>query len=156
MRITLYQPDIPQNTGTILRMAACMDVGVDIIEPCGFVLDDKRLRRSGMDYLDQVDLTRHVSWTHFHKDCADAGDRLILLTTSGDLPYCDFAFQPNDRLLLGRESAGAPPEVHEAAQARLCIPMANGTRSLNIAMATSMVLGEALRQTNQFATGNTE
>ena len=133
-----------------------MNVGVDIIEPCGFVLDDKRLRRSGMDYLDQVDLTRHLSWTHFHKNCTDAGDRLILLTTSGDLPYCDFTFQTNDRLLLGRESAGAPPEVHEAAQARLCILMANGTRSLNIAMATSMVLGEALRQTNQFATGNAE
>jgi len=156
MRIALYQPDIPQNTGTILRMAACMDVGVDIIEPCGFILDDKRLRRSGMDYLNRVNLARHISWTHFHKNCSDAGDRLILLTTSGDVSYYDFAFQPNDRLLLGRESAGAPPEVHEAAQARLCIPMANGTRSLNIAMATSMVLGEALRQTKQFATRNTE
>lgn len=137
-------------------MAACMNVGVDIIEPCGFILDDRRLRRSGMDYLDQVDLTRHISWDHFYKNCSERGDRLILLTTSGDVPYCDFAFQPNDRLLLGRESAGAPPEVHEAALARLRIPMANGTRSLNIAMASAMVLGEALRQTNRFATGISE
>lgn len=131
-------------------MAACLDIGVDIIEPCGFILDDKRLRRSGMDYLDRVDLTRHISWRHFKEDCSDTGNRLILLTTSGDVPYCEFAFLPNDRLLLGRESAGAPQEVHDAADARVCIPMADGTRSLNIAMACSMVLGEAMRQTDSF------
>ncbi len=133
-----------------------MDVGVDIIEPCGFVLDDKRLRRSGMDYLDQVDLTRHISWSHFQENCTETGDRLILLTTMGNVPYCDFAFQPSDRLLLGRESAGAPQDVHDAAHARVCIPMASGARSLNIAMAAAMVLGEALRQTNRFATGTAE
>lgn len=154
MRISLYQPDIPQNTGTILRMAACLDVGVDIIEPCGFILDDKRLRRSGMDYLDKVDLKRHISWSHFKEDCVSSEERLVLLTTSGDVPYCEFSFLPNDRLLLGRESAGAPQEVHDAADARLCIPMAGSTRSLNIAMACSMVLGEAMRQTDKFHTGN--
>ena len=105
MRIALYQPDIPQNTGTILRMAACMAIGVDIIEPCGFALDDKRLRRAGMDYLDQVDLNRHTSWATFYKNCTENSNRLVLLTTSGDLPYCNFVFQADDRLLLGRESA---------------------------------------------------
>ena len=127
-----------------------MEVGVDIIEPCGFALDDKRLRRSGMDYLDQVDLTRHISWATFQKNCAGTGNRLVLLTTSGDIPYCDFCFQITDRLLLGQESAGAPTEVHEAANARIRIPMTEGARSLNIAMAASMVLGEALRQTKNF------
>ena len=153
MRIALYQPDIPQNTGTILRMAACMAVGVDIIEPCGFALDDKRLRRSGMDYLYQVDLNRHISWSAFQKNCAETNNRLVLLTTSGDLPYCDFVFQTDDRLLLGRESAGAPAEVHKAANARIRIPITEGTRSLNIAVAASMVLGEALRQAERFSEG---
>ena len=151
MRIALYQPDIPQNTGTILRMAACMAIGVDIIEPCGFALDDKRLRRAGMDYLDQVDLNRHVSWANFQKNCTKTSNRLVLLTTSGDLPYCDFVFKTDDRLLLGRESAGAPAEVHNAADARIRIPITEGTRSLNIAVAASMVLGEALRQTKGFS-----
>ena len=96
MRIALYQPDIPQNTGTILRMAACMAIGVDIIEPCGFALDDKRLRRAGMDYLDQVDLNRHISWAAFQKNCTETNNRLVLLTTSGDLPYCDFVFQTDE------------------------------------------------------------
>jgi tRNA (cytidine/uridine-2'-O-)-methyltransferase len=153
MRIALYQPDIPQNTGTILRMAACMAIGVDIIEPCGFALDDKRLRRAGMDYLDQVDLNRHISWDAFQKNCTETNNRLVLLTTSGDLPYCDFIFQTDDRLLLGRESAGAPAEVHNAAAARIRIPITEGTRSLNIAVAASMVLGEALRQTKGFSEG---
>jgi len=153
MRIALYQPDIPQNTGTILRMAACMAIGVDIIEPCGFALDDKRLRRAGMDYLDQVDLNRHTSWATFQKNCTETSNRLVLLTTSGNLPYCDFVFKTDDRLLLGRESAGAPAEVHNAADARIRIPITEGTRSLNIAVAASMVLGEALRQTSGFAMG---
>ena len=134
-------------------MAACMAIGVDIIEPCGFALDDKRLRRAGMDYLDQVDLNRHISWAAFQKNCIEANNRLVLLTTSGDLPYCDFVFQTDDRLLLGRESAGAPVEVHNAAVARIRIPIAEGTRSLNIAVAASMVLGEALRQTKGFSEG---
>jgi len=134
-------------------MAACMAIGVDIIEPCGFALDDKRLRRAGMDYLDQVDLNRHISWAAFQKNCTETNNRLVLLTTSGDLPYCDFVFQTDDRLLLGRESAGAPVEVHKAAVARIRIPIAEGTRSLNIAVAASMVLGEALRQTKGFSEG---
>ena len=130
-----------------------MAIGVDIIEPCGFALDDKRLRRAGMDYLDQVDLNRHISWAAFQKNCTETSSRLILLTTSGDLPYCDFVFQTDDRLILGRESAGAPVEVHNAAVARIRIPIAEGTRSLNIAVAASMVLGEALRQTKGFSGG---
>ncbi len=134
-------------------MAACMAIGVDIIEPCGFALDDKRLRRAGMDYLNQVDLNRHISWAAFQKNCTEANNRLVLLTTSGDLPYYDFVFQTDDRLLLGRESAGAPVEVHNAAVARIRIPITGGTRSLNIAVAASMVLGEALRQTKGFSEG---
>ena len=134
-------------------MAACMAIGVDIIEPCGFALDDKRLRRAGMDYLDQVDLTRHISWTTFQKICTETNNRLVLITTSGDLPYCDFVFQTDDRLLLGRESAGVPAEVHNAADARIRIPITERTRSLNIAVAASMVLGEALRQTKGFSEG---
>lgn len=130
-----------------------MAIGVDIIEPCGFALDDKRLRRAGMDYLDQVDLNRHISWAAFQKNCTETNNRLVLLTTSGDLPYCDFVFQTDDRLLLGRESAGAPVEVHNAAVARIRIPINEGTRSLNIAVAASMVLGEALRQTKGFSEG---
>ena len=130
-----------------------MAIGVDIIGPCGFALDDKRLRRAGMDYLDQVDLNRHISWAAFQKNCIEANNRLVLLTTSGDLPYCDFVFQTDDRLLLGRESAGAPAEVHNAADARIRIPITERTRSLNIAVAASMVLGEALRQTKGFAQG---
>ena len=130
-----------------------MAIGVDIIEPCGFALDDKRLRRAGMDYLNQVDLNRHISWDAFQKNCTETNNRLVLLTTSGDLPYCDFVFQTDDRLLLGRESAGAPAEVHNAAAARIRIPITEGTRSLNIAVAASMVLGEALRQTKGFSEG---
>ena len=150
MRIALYQPDIPQNTGTILRTAACMAVGVDIIEPCGFILNDKRVRRSGMDYIDKADLQRHISWSEFKKNCRKNECRIILLTTFGDKSYCNFRFRADDRLLLGSESSGVPTEVHEAVNARIRIPMADGVRSLNIAVATSMVLGEALRQTNRF------
>ncbi len=150
MRIALYQPDIPQNTGTILRTAACMAVGVDIIEPCGFILDDKRLRRAGMDYIDKADLERHISWSEFKKNCRKNRYRIILLTTSGDKSYCNFTFRANDCLLLGSESSGAPTEVHETVEARIRIPMADGVRSLNVAVAASMVLGEALRQTNYF------
>ncbi len=134
-------------------MAACMNVGVDIIEPCGFVLDDKRLRRSGMDYLAQVELERHNSWAKFQEKCVESEDRIVLLTTFGNISYCDFKFEKSDRLLLGRESAGVPQEVHQTVNARIRIPMATGTRSLNIAMAASMVLGEAMRQTNTFALG---
>lgn len=148
MRLALFEPDIPQNTGTILRLAACLGLGVDIVEPCGFVLTDKRLRRAGMDYLDAVDLQRHRSWDTFR---ARAAGRLVLLTTAADSPYTDFAFRAHDILLLGRESAGVPENVHAAADARLKIPLRPGQRSLNVAVAAAMVAGEALRQTGGFA-----
>jgi tRNA (cytidine/uridine-2'-O-)-methyltransferase len=152
MRLALYEPDIPQNTGTILRLSACLGVAVDIVEPCGFVFDDRRLRRAGMDYLDAVDLTRHSSWNAYRiwRAGSDRAGRLILLTTKGDTPYTGFSFAASDTLLLGRESGGVPPEVHEAAEARLLIPMRPGLRSLNVAVAAAMVLGEALRQTQGF------
>jgi tRNA (cytidine/uridine-2'-O-)-methyltransferase len=144
MRLALYQPDIPQNTGTLLRLAACLGVAVDLIEPCGFVWDDRRLRRAGMDYLEGVNLTRHESWAAF---TVRPRGRLLLLTTAGDVPYTDFAFRSADTLMVGRESAGVPPEVHDTADARLVIPMARGARSLNVAVAAAMALGEARRQT---------
>jgi len=153
MRLALYEPDIPQNTGTMLRLAACLGVGVDIIEPCGFLLDDRRLRRAGMDYLDRVDLCRHSSWQAFRRAANKAGGagRLLVLTTQGETPYYSFAYRPGDTVLVGRESAGVPDEVHAAAAARLIVPMRPGLRSLNVALAAAMVLGEALRQTAGFA-----
>ena len=150
LRLALYQPDIPQNCGTLLRLAACLGVAADIIEPCGFVLSDARLRRAGMDYLGQAEMRRHSSWEAFRRVQSPSGRRLILLTTKGDTAYPDFAFRPDDVLMVGRESAGVPPEVAEAADARLVIPLKAGLRSLNVAVAASMVLGEALRQTGSF------
>ncbi len=150
MRLALFEPDIPQNAGALLRLGACLGVPVDIIEPCGFLLDDRRLRRAGMDYLDSVDMTRHRSW-HAYRDALQG--RLLLLTTSGDTAYSDFSFRADDNLLVGRESAGAPREVHEWAAARLAIPLRPGLRSLNVALAAAMVLGEALRQTDRFPDG---
>lgn len=146
MRLALFQPDIPQNAGAFLRLGACLGVPVDIIEPCGFVLGDRRLRRAGMDYLERAELTRHPSWAAFRASCAPPA-RLVLLTTSGTTSYHRFAFAPDDVIVVGRESAGAPPEVHAACAARLIIPMRPGARSLNVALAGAMVLGEALRQT---------
>jgi len=150
MRLALYQPDIPQNAGNLLRTAACLDVAVDIIEPCGFVLTDRAFRRAGLDYLAGVALTRHVSWDDFiaRRRASSAPGRLILLTTKASTPYTRFAFRADDCLLLGRESAGAPDEVHAAADARVVIPMAAGRRSLNVAVAGAVVLAEALRQTD--------
>lgn len=148
MRLALFEPDIPQNTGAILRLAACLGVGVDIIEPCGFVFTDARLKRAGMDYLEEVSITRHSSWTAF-TESRDAG-RLVLLTTKANLAYTDFVFDPLDTLIVGRESAGAPHTVHQAADARIKVPMVDGLRSLNVALASAMVLGEALRQTGRF------
>lgn len=147
MRIALFQPDIPQNTGAILRLAACTGAAVDIIEPCGFIWSDTRLRRAGMDYLDQIRTTRHTSWQRY---CDVPRGRLVLLTTKRSVPYTAFAFRPDDTLLLGSESAGVPDAIHEVADARLHIPMAPPARSLNIALAAAMVLGEALRQTGGF------
>ena len=148
MRLALYQPDIAQNTGTILRLAACLGVGVDLIEPCGFPFDDRRLKRAGMDYLDQVDLTRHSSWQAFRD--ADRIGRLVLLTTKGDSVFPEVTFRPTDTLLLGQESAGVPDEVHDASDLRLRIPLLQGMRSINVALAAAMVLSEALRRTKGF------
>ena len=148
MHIALYQPDIPPNTGTIIRMAACLDAHVHIIEPCGFPFGEKSFRRAGMDYIDQSILTRHQSWDDFLNKMGS--HRIALLTTKAAEPYTDFQFQTDDILLLGRESAGVPDSVHERADARLLIPMSPTTRSLNIAVSAAMVLGESLRQTNQF------
>jgi len=145
MRLALYQPDIPQNTGTILRMAACLGVAVDVIGPAGFDMRSSALRRAGLDYLDAVALCQHVSFGAFRE--ARVPGRLVLLTTHGDTSYADFAFAPTDTLLLGRESAGVPPDVHEIADARIAIPLRPGLRSLNIAVAAAIALGEALRQT---------
>lgn len=150
VRLALFQPDIPQNTGTLLRLAACMGIGVDIIEPCGFVLDDKRMRRAGMDYLHKVDLVRHNSWTAFQKTKNEHGGRILLLSTKAAHIYTEFTYMKDDTLLLGRESVGVPEDVHEAADKRLIIPMVEGMRSLNVAISGAMVLGEALKQTGGF------
>lgn len=146
IKIALFQPDIPQNVGAMMRLCACMGCGLEIIEPCGFPWDTRKIRQSALDYYDYVKLTRHDGWAAFTEQMADKG-RIILLTTKGDRVYTDFTYQPGDVLLAGRESAGAPDYVHQAAAARLMIPMRSGFRSMNIVNATAMVLGEALRQT---------
>jgi len=147
MRLALYQPDIPQNAGALLRLASCFGVAVDIIEPCGFVLDDRRLKRAAMDYLPRAEIARHQSWDAFLKD--KTRGRLVLLSTKARLPYHRFAFAGDDILLLGRESAGVPPEVFDRVDEKLLIPMRPGMRSLNVALAAALALGEALRQTGQ-------
>ncbi|MEI2733637.1 MAG: tRNA (cytidine(34)-2'-O)-methyltransferase [Rhodoblastus sp.] len=145
--LALFQPDIPQNAGTILRACACLGVGAAIVEPAGFPVSDRHFRRAGMDYLDHVDIARHVSFAAFEDWRRAAGRRLVLLTTQGATPYTDFAYQPDDILMVGRESAGAPADVHAAADARIVVPIRPELRSLNVAVAAAMVLGEALRQT---------
>jgi tRNA (cytidine/uridine-2'-O-)-methyltransferase len=151
MRLALFQPDIPQNAGTLFRTAACLGIPVDVIEPCGFLLDDRRLRRAGMDYLEGLALTRHASWERFA--AAPRSGRLVLLTTRGAVDHVAFAFRPDDTLLLGREGAGVPEAVHAAADAAVRIPLRPGLRSLNVAVAGAIVLAEALRQTDGFPTG---
>lgn len=146
MRLALYQPDIPQNTGAILRLAACFGLPVDVIEPCGFVFDDRRMRRAGMDYLDHVELHRHRSWEAYRAARAGEAGRLVLLTTKAEVPHTEVRFEGADSLLLGRESAGVPEDVHAAADVRIRIPMRAGLRSLNVAMAAAIVAGEAMRQ----------
>lgn len=157
MRIALYQPDIPQNTGTILRLAACMNVAVDIIEPAGFDLSDRSLRRAGLDYLDHVDIARHQSWQAFHATLRTGSPRvrLILMTTKAPTRHVDFEFRATDTILFGRESAGVSDEVATAADHRLKIPLAGDMRSLNVAVSVAMTLGEALRQTDGFAPAST-
>ena len=145
IEIALYQPDIPPNAGTILRMAACLGVAVSIIEPTGFTWSDRSFRRAGLDYLDRARIVRHESFEAFRGSRTDR--RLVLMTTRASFAYWDFAFRPDDVLLMGRETEGVPDAVHAAADARLIIPLQPGFRSLNVAVACAMVLGEALRQT---------
>jgi len=148
LRLALYQPDIPQNAGSMMRLCACLGVALDVIEPCGFLLTDRNFRRAGMDYRGEV--VRHDGWDAFRPRLPG---RLLLLTTRAALPYTSFAFEASDTLMVGRESAGVPDQVHDAADARLLIPMRPGMRSLNVAQAAAMVLGEALRQTRLFPGG---
>ena len=147
MRLALFQPDIPQNVGAAIRLSACLNVGLDVIEPCAFALDDKSLKRAALDYGPLAHLTRHTSWSAFLAARKPA-ERLVLLTTRGDVRFPDVAFGPDDVLIMGRESAGAPAEVHAAAAIRLRIPLAPGARSLNVVTAATLALGEALRQNN--------
>src|SRR6201995_4329262 len=150
MEIALFQPDIPQNTGTILRLCACLDVRAHIVEPAGFPVTDRAFRRAGMDYLDAVSITRHAGWEAFAEWCRQDMRRLILFSTRATTSYVDFAFQPEDMLLFGRESAGVPDRVHAAADARLTIPVRPPPPSLNVAVSAAMAAGEALRQLNGF------
>jgi tRNA (cytidine/uridine-2'-O-)-methyltransferase len=149
MRLALFEPDIPQNTAAIIRLGACLGVAVDIIEPCGFLFSEAAFRRAGLDYVERADIQRHESWEAF---CAVRRGRLVLLTTKASLSYTAFGFEPDDTLLFGRESAGVPDPVHDAADARIRIPLRAGLRSLNLAQAAAMTLGEALRQTGGFVT----
>jgi len=150
MHLALFEPDIPQNAGTMIRTAACLGVAVDIVEPAGFVFSDRQFRRAGMDYLDLAHVTRHPSWPAFQASAAARQGRLVALTARGETAYQDFSFRADDILLVGRETAGLPEAVLAAAAARLRVPMIEGARSLNVAQAAAMVLGEALRQTGQW------
>jgi tRNA (cytidine/uridine-2'-O-)-methyltransferase len=152
LRLALYEPDIPQNTGALLRLAGCFGVGVDLIEPMGFLFDDRRVKRAALDYADLATISRHASWARF---LAARGreSRLVLMTTSGSVALSNFRFAAGDTILLGRESAGVPQAVHDAAEARLVIPLRRGARSLNVAQAGAIALYEALRQTGQLAAG---
>ncbi len=144
--LALFEPDIPQNCGTMLRLCACLGLDAAIIEPAGFPVSDRAFRRAGMDYLDHVAIERHLNFAAFESWRHAASRRLVLLTTKASVPYCDFAFRDGDILLVGRESAGVPQEVHQAADARVIIPLRPAMRSLNVAVAAAMVIGEAQRQ----------
>ena len=150
MRIALFEPDIPQNAGTILRLAACLGAGVDLVEPLGFALTDAKLRRAGLDYREHAEIVRHASFAAFVAARRAQGERIVLFTTRAAVPYADFAFRTSDTLLFGRESAGVTAAVRAAADAELRIPLLAGRRSLNVAVAAAMALGEALRQTGGF------
>jgi tRNA (cytidine/uridine-2'-O-)-methyltransferase len=151
MRLALYQPDIPQNTGALMRLAACLRVPLDIIEPCGFPFDEKRLRRTAMDYADRCEIVRHASWGAFVAFVRTGpGRRIVLLSTAATVSYVEHEFSASDVLLLGRESHGVPETVHASADQRLRVPMAGDVRSLNVVVAAAMVMGEALRQLGRF------
>ncbi len=146
LRIALFQPDIPGNTGAIIRTAACLALGVDIIEPAGFDLSDRALKRSGMDYVEQATMTRHLNWDAFEAWRKSEGRRIILASTKAAVPYTEFTFQDGDILLFGRESSGVPDQVHTSSDARILIPMAQGRRSLNLSVSAAIIASEALRQ----------
>ena len=148
MRIALYQPDIPQNTGNIFRLGACLGVSVDIIEPTGFIFDDKKFKRSAMDYIDHIDYKRHIDWQQFYDWSQEKKYRLILMTTKAGLSFYEFEFHSSDILLFGRESAGVPDNIHQIVDHRLTILMKEGVRSINLSSSVALVLGEGLRQTN--------
>ena len=150
MRIALYEPDIPQNTGNILRLGACLGLDIDIIEPTGYIINDKHLKRSAMDYIKHIEYKRHLDWDSFFKWAKDNNFRLILLTTKSDKNYCDYVFKKNDILLFGRESAGVPEKIHNTVNEKLTIPMVKGLRSINVSSAVAIVVGEACRQLNLF------
>ena len=150
MRIALFQPGIPQNVGAAIRLSACFGVGLDVIEPCSFPLDDKSLKRAALDYGPLAHLQRHDNWETFLKAPERSQGRLLLFTTKGATPFHRFEFQAGDTLLFGNESRGAPDEVHEAVQGRIVIPIRADTRSMNLATTAAMALGEALRQTGGF------
>ena len=153
MRLALFQPDIPQNTGTLLRLGACLDLPIDIIEPCGFLFNEKAMKRAGMDYINIATYRRHNSWQDFleyRNQHPQEYGRLVLMTTKASIPYTDFKFEPNDIILMGRESAGVPDSIHQMVDSRLIIPMNQKARSINVAISAVMVIGEALRQTNLF------
>ncbi len=153
LRLALYQPDIPQNTGTMLRMAACLGLGADIIEPAGFPVSDRAFRRAGMDYIDQISIERHICFEDFMVDMANKSRRAVLLTTKAQVSHLDFRFRPGDTLIVGRESAGVPQHVQDAIPAQIRVPMVAGLRSLNVAIAASLVCGEALRQIDRWPVG---
>jgi tRNA (cytidine/uridine-2'-O-)-methyltransferase len=150
LRLALYQPDIPQNTGTVMRMCAGLGIPLDIIGPAGFDLSDRTLRRAGLDYLSHLQLARHSSFASFERILNERGSRLVLLTTRGETPYQLFEFQAGDVLMAGRESSGVPDDVHNRADVRIRVPMRQGMRSMNIAVTAALVLGEAMRQTGAF------
>jgi tRNA (cytidine/uridine-2'-O-)-methyltransferase len=149
-RLALFEPDIPQNAGTILRLGACLGVSIELIEPAGFDASDRNLQRAGLDYLPHVDLRRHLSFAHFEAWRRESGHRLVLATTHGAVRHVDFRFATGDIILLGRESAGVPEAVHTASDARIAIPLQKGLRSLNVAVSAAMLIGEALRQLDGF------
>jgi len=148
MRIALYQPDIPQNTGNIFRLGACLGISVDIIEPTGFIFDDKKFKRSAMDYIDHIDYKKHIDWQHFYDWSKENKFRLILMTTKTNQSFYKFEFCSSDILLFGRESAGVPDDIHKIVDHRLTIPMKDGVRSINLSSSVALVIGEGLRQTN--------
>ena len=150
MHIALYEPDIPQNTGNIFRLGACLGINIDIIEPVGYNFDDKRFKRSAMDYIKHIKYKKHLDWDSFFKWANSNNFRLILLTTKSDKNYFDYSFKENDILLFGRESAGVPEKVHNTVNEKLTIPMVRGLRSINVSSAVALVVGEACRQLNLF------